>query len=125
MIKKDLFTQNNIIWVLVIFIGLLILFNIGILNIPGSKTSIQDDNIKQNTAIIDSLKQVITKLESNQIKYDSLIIDLKDSLLVLDSQLNKNELKIKELRKKYNEKINNISDYSSEQLREFLTNRYK
>ena len=123
---KDILNKSNIIWVVVILVGAVILWNMGILNFPNNgKISEQDTIIEQNTAKIDSLRGVITGLEANQLKYDATIANLKDSLVVLNTQIDNNESKIKDLKKKYNEKVNSISSYSSNQLEDFLTDRYK
>ena len=126
MTKEDILNKTNLIWVVIILAGAVILWNMGILSFPDNgKISEQDAVIEQNTAKIDSLRGVITSLEANQLKYDATIASLKDSLVVLNTQIDNNESKIKDLKKKYNEKVNNISSYSSNQLEDFLTDRYK
>ena len=122
---KDILNKSNIIWVVIILVGAVILWNMGILNFSFNKTSKQDDIIKENTAKIDSLRGVISDLQVNQAKYDSAVTDLKSSLVSIETEINDNETKIKDLKKKYNEKINSISGYSTQQLEEFLSNRYK
>jgi len=126
MNKEDILNKTNLIWVAVILAGVVMLWNMGILSFPDNgKISDQDAVIEQNTAKIDSLRGVITGLEANQLKYDATIASLKDSLVVLNTQIDNNETKIKDLKKKYNEKVNSISSYSSNQLEDFLTDRYK
>ena len=126
MTKEDILNKTNLIWVVIILAGAVILWNMGILSFPDNeKISEQDAVIEQNTAKIDSLRGVITGLEANQLKYDATIASLKDSLVTLNTQIDNNESKIKDLKKKYNEKVNNISSYSSNQLEDFLTDRYK
>ena len=126
MNKEDILNKTNLIWVVVVLAGVAILWNMGILSFPNNgKISDQDAIIDQNTAKIDSLRGVITGLEANQLKYDATIASLKDSLVVLNTQIDNNETKIKDLKKKYNEKVNSISSYSSNQLEDFLTDRYK
>ena len=126
MKKEDILNKTNLTWVVVVLAGVIILWNMGILNFPNNgKISEQDAIIDQNTTKIDSLRGVITGLETNQLKYDATIASLKDSLVALNTQIDKNETKIKDLKKKYNEKVNSISSYSSNQLEDFLTDRYK
>lgn len=126
MNKEDILNKTNLIWVAVILAGVVMLWNMGILSFPDNgKISDQDAVIEQNTAKIDSLRGVITGLEANQLKYDATIANLKDSLVVLNTQIDNNETKIKDLKKKYNEKVNSISSYSSNQLEDFLTDRFK
>ena len=122
---KDILNKSNLIWLIVIIAGVVILWNMGILNFSFNKTSKQDNIIKENTAKIDSLRGVISDLQVNQAKYDSAVTDLKSSLVSIETEINDNETKIKDLKKKYNEKINSISGYSTQQLEEFLSNRYK
>ena len=126
MNKEDILNKTNLIWVVIVLAGAVILWNMGILSFPNNgKISDQDVIIDQNTTKIDSLRGVITGLEANQLKYDATIASLKDSLVVLNTQIDNNETKIKDLKKKYNEKVNSISSYSSNQLEDFLTDRYK
>lgn len=126
MNKEDILNKTNLIWVVIVLAGVVILWNMGILSFPNNgKISEQDAVIEQNTAKIDSLRGVITGLEANQLKYDATIASLKDSLVVLNTQIDNNETKIKDLKKKYNEKVNSISSYSSNQLEDFLTDRFK
>lgn len=126
MNKEDILNKTNLIWVVIVLAGAVILWNMGILSFPNNgKISDQDVIIDQNTARIDSLRGIINGLEANQLKYDATIASLKDSLVVLNTQIDKNETKIKDLKKKYNEKVNSISSYSSNQLEDFLTDRYK
>jgi len=126
MTKEDILNKTNLIWAVIILAGAVILWNMGILSFPNNeKISEQDAVIEQNTAKIDSLRGIITGLEANQLKYDATIASLKDSLVALNTQIDNNESKIKDLKKKYNEKVNSISSYSSNQLEDFLTDRYK
>ena len=126
MNKEDILNKTNLIWVAVILAGVVMLWNMGILSFPDNgKISDQDAVIEQNTAKIDSLRGVITGLEANQLKYDATIASLKDSLVLLNTQIDNNETKITDLKKKYNEKVNSISSYSSNQLEDFLTDRFK
>ena len=126
MTKEDILNKTNLIWAVIILAGVVILWNMGILSFPNNgKINEQDAVIEQNTAKIDSLRGVITGLEANQLKYDATIASLKDSLVALNTQIDNNESKIKDLKKKYNEKVNSISSYSSNQLEDFLTDRYK
>lgn len=118
-------STEKILWGVIIIAGLILLWNLGIINIPGSKTKEQETIIEQNSHKIDSLRTAIINLENNQNKHNLVISNLRDSMLLINNQLNKNELKIQKLRKDYNEKINSISNYSSTQLEEFFTNRYK
>ena len=113
---------------IIIVVFLIVSWQLNFITIPGiggDKVSHQDSIITANTAEIDSLREVIGTLESNQKVYDSTITRLNDSILVISSQLTVNQSKIKDLRKKYNEKVDNVSSYSSDQLEEFLSGRYK
>lgn len=113
---------------LVLVVALVAAWTFDIIKIPslqGGKISTQDSVITSNNLKLDSLRNVIKGLESNQARYDSSIARLQDSLVVLNSQIAVNENKIKDIRKKYNEKVNGVSNYSSNQLEEFLSGRYK
>jgi len=63
---------------------------------------------------------------NEQIKgYEKTIADLKDSLVVMDSLINKNTTKIIYIKTQANEKANRVSSYTTKQLNDFLTERYK
>lgn len=127
MISAPKITTPYII-LMVFIVALVAAWSFGFINIPvinGGKISTQDSIINSNNLKLDSLRNVIKDLESNQAIYDSSIARLQDSLVVLNSKLVVNEGKIKDIRKKYNEKVNGVSDYSSNQLEEFLSGRYK
>jgi len=120
-------TTPYIVLALVV-VALVAAWSFGFINIPafqGGKISTQDSIITSNNLKLDSLRNVIKDLESNQAIYDSSISRLQDSVAVLNTQLVINEGKIKDIRKKYNEKVNGVSNYSSNQLEEFLSGRYK
>jgi hypothetical protein len=63
---------------------------------------------------------------NEQIKgYEMTIADLKDSLIILDSLINKNTTKVIYIKKEANEKANRVSSYTTKQLNDFLSERYK
>lgn len=112
--------------VLVLVLG--VSWSFGWIKIPILESGKVDENeqiIESNQLKIDSLRTVINNLQTNQKIYDSTIVRLKDSISVISTQLTVNQSKIKDLRKKYNEKVDNVSSYSSDQLKEFLSGRYK
>lgn len=70
-------------------------------------------------------KDEIVRL-TEQIKgYEMTIAALNDSLAVMDSIINNNQTKVIYIKNQANEKANRVSSYSSKQLNEFLSERYK
>jgi hypothetical protein len=70
-------------------------------------------------------KNEIVELNERIKAYEITIADLKDSLVVMDSLINKNTTKIIYIKNEANEKANRVSGFTSKQLNEFLTTRYK
>lgn len=83
-----------------------------------------DIDLKPYEDQIENLKKQLSerdnKLDSINVKIDSFPANKKR----LDSLLNDKDLKIEELIQRYNEKINNIDNYSNGDIRSFFTNRY-
>ena len=74
---------------------------------------------------IDSLNTAILISKSkNKVLKDS-IQKFKDKILVLSKDLDSIDHKIEETREYYDNKIKNITNYSSTELGEFFSNRYK
>lgn len=94
---------------------------VGITFIPTSHTFDNDLRDKK----IDSLTTVININNNKQLTQDTIIQNLRDSVKYVDIQLNDNKNKLYKLKKDYEEKIGNIGKYSSNELAEFFTNRYK
>ena len=107
-------------------LGLHILFTIiivwvGITFIPTSHTQLNSVYERK----IDSLTTAININNNKQLTQDTLIQNLRDSVKYVDVQLHNNSIKLSKLKKDYEEKIGNIGKYSSNELAEFFTNRYK
>ena len=82
------------------------------------------DDGSSHTAFTDSLRNVIAQNELQQAKYDSLIIVYSDSILLLKTEIEDNNLKIKNLKIKLNEKHTAISKFTTDDITRFLSNRY-
>ena len=74
---------------------------------------------------IDSLSKIINVLEQDQLKYDSAIKIYKDSLSLMDSQIDSTKNKIKKIQNDYGKKIKVISSANHDELSDFFTDRYK
>ena len=74
---------------------------------------------------IDSLSNLITNLEKEQLKYDSLITNYKDSLTVMDHQIDSTKNEIKQIQHQYGKKIKALSSATHNELSDFFTDRYK
>jgi hypothetical protein len=94
---------------------------VGITFIPTSHTF--DNDLRDRK--IDSLTTAINVNNNKQLTQDTVIQNLRDSVKYVDIQLNDNKNKLYKLKKDYEEKIGNIGKYSSNELAEFFTNRYK
>ena len=74
---------------------------------------------------IDSLSKIINVLEQDQLKYDNTIASYRDSLSLMDSQIDSTKNKIKKIQNDYGKKIKDISSANHDELSNFFTNRYK
>ena len=81
---------TKLIWTLVIIIVILIT------SLCISIDSDQSDKYSKEKSQIDSLSTIISKLEKDQLKYDSLIIGYQHNLVVADQQIDSTKNKIKE-----------------------------
>lgn len=80
------------------------------------------DSDSQRT--IDSLKREMVKKELERTKLDSAIKVLQDSLMVYDQQLEKNQQRLRKLRRDYDEAIDSLSHLSTGGVQDFFTKRY-
>jgi hypothetical protein len=87
---------------------------------------IQDNSIKYTNEQhkVDSLIKEIVKLDSQQVKKDSVIIIYKDSVVYVDSAIKTEKTKYIYIKNKYNEIHNRIIRYTPTQLDSFFSARY-
>jgi len=114
--KIDKFTGTLIVIILVLIVCLFLSVK--------SVTNDSDPYAKQKQKI-DSLTIHIAALEEIQLKYDSTIAVYKDSLSLMDSQIDSTKNKIKKIQNDYSKKIKVISSANHDELSDFFTNRYK
>lgn len=70
-------------------------------------------------------KEEIVRLNEEIKGYELTIAALNDSLKVIDSIISNNQTKVIYIKSQANEKANRVSSYTSKQLNEFLSERYK
>ena len=90
-----------------------------------SNNSNEIDKYAAQKIKIDSLSKIINVLEQDQLKYDSDIEIYKDSLSLMDSQIDSTKNKIKKIQNDYGKKIKVISSADHDELSSFFTDRYK
>jgi peptidoglycan hydrolase CwlO-like protein len=90
-----------------------------------SGNSNEVDKYAKQKSEIDSLSKMIGALEKDQLKYDSLITQYKDSLVVIEHQIDSTKHKIKQIQNYYGDKIKAIDNATHDELGDFFTNRYK
>ena len=111
---------NKLSSILLIVIAVLIAVIIITLN-----NSNEIDKYAAQKIKIDSLSKIINVLEQDQLKYDSAIAIYRDSLSLMDSQIDSTKNKIKKIQNDYGKKIKIISSANHDELSDFFTNRYK
>ena len=93
--------------------------------ITTSNNSNEIDKYAKQKIKIDSLSKIINVLEQDQLKYDRTITIYRDSLSLMDSQIDSTKNKIKKIQNDYGKKIKIISSANHDELSDFFTNRYK
>ena len=111
---------NKLSSILLIVIAVLIAVIIITLN-----NSNEIDKYAAQKIKIDSLSKIINVLEQDQLKYDSAIAIYRDSLSLMDSQIDSTKNKIKKIQNDYGKKIKVINSANHDELGDFFTNRYK
>lgn len=111
---------NKLSGALLIVIAILIAF---IFTTSGNSDEV--DKYAKQKSEIDSLSKMIGKLEKDQLKYDSLITQYKDSLVTMDHQIDSTKHKITQIQNYYGNKIKAIDNASHDELGNFFTDRYK
>jgi vacuolar-type H+-ATPase subunit I/STV1 len=114
--KIDKFTATLIVIIIMLIVCLFIS--------TSSNTNDSDPYAKQKQKI-DSLTIHIAALEEIQLKYDNTIAIYRDSLSLMDSQIDSTKNKIKKIQNDYGKKIKVISSANHDELSDFFTNRYK
>lgn len=92
---------------------------------PFNKPDISTPDIEYEKTLIDSLRTVISKMDSDRVYYDITIDHLKDSINILKSRTKQEHKTINELKRKVNEKVNTATKFSSDEYVKFLSDRYK
>jgi predicted nucleic acid-binding Zn-ribbon protein len=90
-----------------------------------SSNSVEVDKYAKQKSEIDSLSKMIVALEKDQLKYDSLITQYKDSLVVIEHQIDSTKNKITQIQNYYGNKIKAIDNATHDELGDFFTDRYK
>ena len=81
--------------------------------------------VVENTKAVDSLKTVIAGYERKQKSYDSTISSLNTKITNLREQIAQDDKSLTELKKKTNEKTNNVGKFTTFDVSNFLSNRYR
>jgi hypothetical protein len=93
-------------------------------NWPKSETP-PETIVVTNQKVVDSLKTVIANYEHKQKVYDSTITNLNTKIADLKVQIAQDDKTLTELKKKTNEKTNNVSKFTTFDVTNFLSNRYR
>ena len=93
-------------------------------NWPKSETP-PETIVVTNQKVVDSLKTVIANYEHKQKTYDSTITNLNTKIANLKDQIAQDDKTLTELKKKNNEKTNNVGKFTTFDVTNFLSNRYR
>jgi hypothetical protein len=105
---------------------IIILVVVGIGWIWHSNQSIPPEPIVvTNQKIVDSLEVIIKGYEYKQKAYDSTLTNLNIKIVDLKEQIAQDDKLIIELKKKNNEKANSISKFTTVDISNFVSDRYR
>jgi len=93
-------------------------------NWPKSETP-PETIVVTNQKAVDSLKTIIASYELKQKVYDSTVTSLNSRIANLKDQINQDDKSLTELKKKTNEKTNNVGKFTTFDVSNFLSNRYR
>jgi hypothetical protein len=116
-------TYKNLIAIVILLVVGLVFWQIGCNSKPHVPKEPKTD-AAYNKAV-DSLKSLIADQVAVQQSYDMQISQLNDSIVVLNTIIEKNKLTINQIKARKNEKVAAISKYSSLDITKFLSDRYK
>ena len=113
----------NIVILIVVAIVVVVLINLNIIKIGGGD---EDTVIKEyvTNKKLDSLIQVIQVNQEAIDNYNTKIKDYQKSIKQIDKKLSTNKKELDKITIKHAENINNIKDYSSNELYKYLSDRY-
>lgn len=117
-------TYKTLITVAVLLVVGLVTWQIGC----NSKPKVQQKEPKTDAVYnktVDSLKSLIADQVAVQQSYDMQISQLNDSIVVLNTIIEKNQLTINQIKARKNEKVAAVSKFSSLDITKFLSDRYK
>jgi peptidoglycan hydrolase CwlO-like protein len=90
-----------------------------------NQSILPEPTLVTNQKIVDSLEIVINSCEHKQKTYDSTITNLNIEIVNLKEQIAQDDKKLAELKKKINEKTNNITKFSTTDITNFVSDRYR
>ena len=93
-------------------------------NWPKSETP-PETVVVENQKAVDSLKTIIASYEQKQKTYDSTVSTLNTKIANLKNQIAQDDKSITELKNKTNEKANNVGKFTTFDVSNFLSNRYR
>ncbi len=108
--------RNFVIFVLLI--GIFFIIN-NYINVNSNQKSFEEIQTEINNLNL-QIKINESRIESSNAKIKAL----QDSIFYLNLEIDSNNLKIKNLNKIYNEKISNISKFNSNDIQQYISNRY-
>ncbi len=116
-------TYKTLITVVILLVVGLVFWQIGCNSKPKVHQEPKTDAVYNKT--VDSLKSLIADQVAVQQSYDMQISQLNDSIVVLNTIIEKNKLTINQIKARKNEKVAAVSKYSSLDITKFLSDRYK
>ena len=117
----------NLVIVLIVVIGFIVLINLNVISFFGTGKKDKDIAVQEyvTNKKIDSLIQVIQENQESIGKYNEKIEEYQKSIEGIDKKITKNQKELDKIAKEYEETINNIDDYTSNDIYKYFSERYE
>ena len=117
----------NLVIVLIVVIGFIVLINLNVISFFGTWKKDKDIAVQEyvTNKKIDSLIQVIQENQESIGKYNEKIEEYQKSIEGIDKKITKNQKELDKIAKEYEETINNIDDYTSNDIYKYFSERYE
>ena len=117
----------NLVIVLIVVIGIIVLINLNVISFFGAGEKDKDVAVQEyiTNKKIDSLIQVIQENQESIGKYNEKIEEYQKSIEGIDNKISKNQKELDKIAKEYEENISNINDYTSHDIYQYFSERYK
>ena len=110
-------SKERFLYIAIVFFGVYYLINM--------YSSNEDKYINEYNSKIEALESKINSLHNINEELTLEIDTLNNQITKLDQEISKQDTKIVTLKRKTNEKVNNVDSFGDDELEQFFTERYR